>query len=95
MKTANLVATLSAAALAAAQPAAAATGSASSISGFGGNVPAVDARAGSSVDRGQGVAAGSDQLLLLAALIGFAAALVFVVLDDDSFDDLDELPASP
>lgn len=38
--------------------------------------------------------AGSSFVLYLA-LAAAAAALIFFVLDEDSFDDVDDLPASP
>ena len=95
MKLGTVLATLSAATLLAAQPATAATRSASSLPAAGAKVSAVDARVGSPVRQARNVAAGSEQFLLLVALIGFAAALAFVVFDDDSFDDLDQLPDSP
>lgn len=95
MKCGTVLASLSAATLLLAQPAAAATRSASSLPDVGAKVSAVDARVGSPVREGDEVAAGSASFLLLVALIGFAAALLFVVADEDSFDDIDELPASP
>ena len=54
---------------------------------------AAPVRASSDVADSQELA-GSNAILYLA-LLAAAAALVFFVLDDDSFDDLDQLPASP
>jgi hypothetical protein len=95
MKLGTVLASLSAATLLLAQPAAAATRSASSLPQPGAKIEAVDARVGSPIGARQNVAAGSAQFLWLVALIGFAAALIFVVADEDSFDDIDELPDSP
>lgn len=50
-------------------------------------------RAPSSVSDNEQLAGGSAILYL--ALAAAAAALIFFVLDEDSFDDVDDLPASP
>lgn len=94
MKCGTVLASLSAATLLLAQPAAAATRSASSLPEVGAKVSAVDARVGSPVREGEGAVGGGSAVLYLA-LLAAAAALVFFVLDEDSFDDLDDLPASP
>ena len=93
MKFGTVLATLSATALLAAQPASAATRSAASLPASGAKVTAVDARVGSPVRQARNVAAGSEQFLLLVALIGFAAALAFVIIDDGN--EPDPLPDSP
>ena len=50
-------------------------------------------RAPSAVSESEGLAGGSAILYL--AILAAAAALIFVVADEDSFDDIDDLPASP
>jgi hypothetical protein len=95
MKLGSVLASISAATLLLAQPAAAATRSASALPQAGAKVTAVDSRVGSTVRTAENVRAGSAEFLWLVGLIGFAAALIFIVADEDSFDDLDGLPNSP
>jgi hypothetical protein len=54
---------------------------------------AAPARAPSEVSDSEALAGGSA-LMILAALAA-AAFLILVVADEDSFDDVDDLPASP
>ena len=54
---------------------------------------AAPARAPSDVAASEKLA-GSNTILYIA-LLAAAAALIFVVADEDSFDDIDDLPASP
>ena len=93
MKLGTVLASISAATLLLAQPAAAATRSASSLPAAGVKASAIDARVGSQMGHGEELA-GSSMILYLA-LLAAAAALIFVVADEDSFDDIDDLPASP
>lgn len=50
-------------------------------------------RTSSAVSDSEQLAGGSAILYL--ALVAAAAALIFFVVDEDSFDDVDDLPASP
>jgi len=95
MKLGTVLTTISAAALVVAQPALAATRSASSLPAVGAKVTSVEGRAGSKLRAGEDLVAGSATFLLVAAIIGVAAALLLVVADEDSFDDIDDLPDSP
>lgn len=95
MKCATVLASISAATLLLAQPAAAATRSASSLPGAGVKVSAIDARVGTPFGQADQVAGGSENILLLLGLLGAAAFLALVVANEDSFDDVDDLPASP
>ena len=54
---------------------------------------AAPVRASSTVSESEELAGGSA--LLYLAVLAAAAFLVLVVADEDSFDDVDDLPASP
>ena len=93
MKLGTVLTTVAAATLVVAQPALAATRSASSLPAAGVKIGAVENRVGSRLNQ-------SEDMVGVTALpiIAVIAALVFlglVVLDEDSFDDIDELPDSP
>jgi len=95
MKLGTVLTSIAAATLVAAQPAMAATRSASSLPAPGVKVSSVEGRSGSQVRGGEDLVFGSAAFLFIAGIIGFAAALLFVVADEDSFDDIDDLPDSP
>lgn len=95
MKLGTALSALAAATLVVAQPALAATRSASSLPAAGAKVSSIEGRVGSPVGQSEEVVFGSAGFLWLVGLIGFAAALLFVVADEDSFDDIDDLPDSP
>ena len=90
MKLGTLLASLSAATLVLAQPAAAATRSASSLPQPGARVEAVDARLGSPVRASERIA-GNTEVVMLLALILLGAALVIFGGDDGP----DPAPISP
>lgn len=92
MKLGTALAMISASALVLAQPAAAATRSASSLPSQSAKVTAVDARIGSTVARSE-AAVGSPIFLWLVGLIGFAAALALVTTGGNNFNT-DNLPDS-
>ena len=88
MKLGTVLASLSAATLLLAQPAAAATRSASSLPQPGARVEAVDARVGSPVRASERIAGNTELLLLLALILGGTA---LIILSDDD----DPAPISP
>ena len=93
MKLATLVTTVAAATLVVAQPALAATRSASSLPASGMKISSVESRAGSRLGASEdGVGVG---VLPIVAIIAVLVALGLLVLDDDSFEGIDDLPDSP
>jgi hypothetical protein len=95
MKLGSVLSTLAAATFVVAQPALGATRSASSLPAVGTKVSSLESRVGSRVAQNEDLVLGSAMFLAVAAVIGIAAALLFVVADEDSFDDIDDLPDSP
>ena len=93
MKLGTVLTTLAAATLVVAQPALAATRSASSLPAVGAKVSSVEGRVGSQMKRGEeAVGVG---FLPLIGLLGALLFLVVVVGNENSFDDVDGLPDSP
>jgi hypothetical protein len=93
MKLGTVLTTIAAATLVAAQPALAATRSASSLPAAGAKISSVEGRSGSRIGQSEELA--GFGALWIVALVGALAFLVLVVADEDSFDDVDDLPASP
>lgn len=94
MKLGTLLTTLAATTLVVAQPALAATRSASSLPAVGTKVAAVEGRVGSPIRQSED-AVGSPNFLLIVGIIGFAAAMALLLSNDNSFDGIDDLPDSP
>ena len=90
MKLGTLLASLSAATLVLAQPAAAATRSASSLPQPGAKVEAVDARLGSPLGTSERIAGNTEVLMLLALILLGAAVIIF-----SGDDGPDPTPVSP
>ena len=94
MKLGTALSALAAATLVVAQPALAATRSASSLPAAGVKVTSVDKRAGSRVGASEEFV-GVPIAVLLIGGVAFVTFLATVVLNENSFDDLPNLPDSP
>jgi len=95
MKLGTVLTTVAAATLVVAQPALAATRSASSLPAAGVKITSVESRVGSPINGSEDIAVSSAVFLYMVGILGALAFLIFVVVDEDSFDDVDELPDSP
>jgi len=93
MKLGTVLASVSAAVLVMAQPAAAATRSAASLPSVTADAPASASRLGSPVGQSENLVFGSVAFWVVVAIIGFVAAMALVISDDN--DDDDGLPDSP
>lgn len=93
MRLGTVLTTLAAATLVVAQPALAATRSASSLPAVGAKVFSVEGRTGSRLGTSEELV--GLGFIWIIAIAGVLAVLGLVVADENSFDDIDDLPDSP